>query len=62
MIGNSLIVEAVRIGRENKHLVSGESRPSISWKITTSKTDILQTAYEIEIASDKDFKNILATS
>lgn len=62
MTGNSLIVEAVRIGRENKHLVSGESRPSISWKIRTSKTDILQTAYEIEIASDKDFKNILATS
>lgn len=62
MTGNSLIVEAVRVGRENKHLVSGESRPSISWKITSNKTDVLQSAYEIEIAADKEFTKILATS
>ena len=62
MSSNSLKVQELRIGRENKHLVSGESRPNISWKLTSDKTDVLQSAYEIEIAADKEFTKILATS
>lgn len=62
MIGTSFKVEALRIGREHKHLVSGENRPNISWKITSNKADVLQSAYQIEIAADKEFLNILASS
>ena len=35
------------------------AKPRFSWKIQTDKTDLLQTAYSIEVAKDPDFSNTL---
>ncbi|MFD1613193.1 family 78 glycoside hydrolase catalytic domain [Sphingomonas tabacisoli] len=37
-------------------------RPLLSWRLAATRTDVLQTGYEIEIAGDKEFTSILAST
>ena len=61
-MSKKISITDLKVGRENKHLVSGQSRPAISWKLAGLDRDVLQEAYEIEVATDENFKNIVARS
>ena len=52
----------IRVGRSADTLIVGQRRPSVSWQLKSFDSNILQEAYEVQVASNAGFNSNLATS
>ena len=48
-------ISELSVGRRTGQLVTGESRPALSWQFESDSPSALQESYELEVASDAQF-------
>lgn len=56
----STTVTNLIIGKQCAQLVTGDTRPSLSWQIQSDAINVIQEAYEIQWSSSKEFTDVMA--
>jgi hypothetical protein len=56
----STTVTNLIIGKQCAQLVTGDTRPSLSWQIQSDSINVIQEAYEIQWSSSKEFTDVMA--